>query len=170
VSRTLKIEGLSDAQCDALADEAKAAGRKFYDHCRDKLLANMATAAPQPSYGRAPAMLDAPAPRREAVKAAVQVAETDRIGRLEVMMAQMGETLNLLASNPAQLMQAEPLVDNPEIDVDDVIGQSLAAAEQAGLTVVEREERAQDGGVRHVGSRRPAPFSVNAVPHHLRNL
>jgi len=35
----LKIT-LSQAQCDALAEEAKAKGVRFFDHCRDKLLAD----------------------------------------------------------------------------------------------------------------------------------
>ncbi|MET4341967.1 hypothetical protein [Bradyrhizobium sp. RT9a] len=172
MSRTIEIRGLSDAQCDALAGEAKAAGLKFYDHCRGKLLANTTVAVPQPAYGRGPAMLELPAVRRENAKVAAEVQETDRIGRLEAMMAQMGETLQLLASNPMYLV-AEPELpeaDNPEVDVDDVIGQSLQAAERQGLTAVEREEPAQAGGVRHIGQRRPAPYSVNAVPQHLRGL
>lgn len=183
MSRTLKIEGLSDAQCDALAEEAKAAGRKFYDHCRDKLLANMTVAVPQQrgpvvnetgfrrvSQGTPPQPMFVSGEVSPALVRDERVPEPDRIGRLEALMAQMGETLNLFASNPAHLVQHEPVADNPEIDVDDVIGESLRAAEQQGLTMVEREAPAQAGGVRHIGQRRPAPFSVNSVPQHLRNL
>lgn len=173
MSRTIEIRGLSDAQCDALAEEAKAAGRKFYDHCRLKLLAGM-TVAVRPIFQPGettpdPRLFERPtAPERPQIQ--FDRAEASRLNRLEAMMAQMGETLQLLASNPVQLVQAEPETDNPEIDVDDVIGQSLAVAEREGLTVVEREAPAVSGGVRHVGQRRPAPFSVNSVPQHLRNL
>jgi len=94
----------------------------------------------------------------------------DRIGRLEAMMAQRGGALQVLATTNMSASAAQPEADNPEIDVDDVIGQSLQEAERQGLTVVEREQPAQAGGVRHIGQRRPAPFSVNSVPQHLRNL
>lgn len=171
MSRTIEIRGLTDAQCDALADEAKARGVKFFDHCRDRLLANLTVAAP-PAYGRGPALQAAPLMRQENAKVKVEVAGDDRIGRLEAMMAQMAETVNLLAVNPSVVVGTQPVADGGEVDIDldDVIGQSLAVAEREGLTVVEREQPAASGGVRHVGTRRPAPFSVNSVPQHLRNL
>lgn len=169
MSRTIEIRGLNDAQCEALAEEAKAAGHKFYDHCRNKLLANTTVAMPVAWVsGEVSPTLQRHVP--EAKRVTRLAPEPDRIGRLEEMMARMGETLQLLASNPAQLVQPEPVADEADIDVDDVIGQSLAMAEEQGLTVIEREEPAQNGGVRHIGQRRPAPYSVHTVPTHLRNL
>jgi hypothetical protein len=136
---------LTDEQCDALKAEADAAGVKFFDHCRAKLLANMTMPARPPL-------------QRKPVEA--RPAEDDRIGRLEAMMAQMGEVLDRLAHPVAAARQ-----DAAEINVDDVVGGVLAQLQPDEPLDRGYPDRSGDG-VRHLGTRKPLPLT-GGLPRHL---
>jgi hypothetical protein len=159
MSRDLKIM-LTEDQCDALAEEARAAGLKFFDHCRAKLLAGLAqpvqivsvgavtrTGNEQP-YGRSPAMDALARP-------------DDRLDRLEAMIMQLADAIQ---GQPI----AQPMAADSNIDVDDVISGALSNADQQML--VQPELPQESVGVRHVGTRPPAPYSGRQMPRHLQNL
>lgn len=170
MSREIKIH-LPENQCDALAAEAKAAGRSFFDHCRVKLLANTGTPVIQPT--KLKAFVGQGETLQDHVPDAgtwdndggmgVEPAEGSRIDRLEAMMMQMADAINNLA-NPQHLVEAEPLGD---VDVNDVINQSLEGVE---MMPVEREQMpTQSMGVRPVGQRMVSRLHVG-VPGHVAGL
>lgn len=182
MSRTIEIRGLTDAQCDALKTEADAQGIKFYELCRLKLLAGIASfrqydggkpverLPPVPTYGRAPAMVDLPIVRAENQSVAAEIKEGDRMDRLEAMMARLGETVMQLAGGAGALPREMPEQgEEVEIDLNDVVQNSLTEADRQGYAV-EREAPLVAGGVRHVGARRPMPLTAGTVPRHLQNL
>lgn len=148
MSREVTVR-LTDEQCDALKAEADAAGVKFFDHCRAKLLANMTAPVRAPS-------------QRKGV--AARPAEDDRIGRLEAMMAQMGEALDRLAHPVAAARQ-----DAAEINVDDIVGDVLthlpSDEPRDGGHYRGYPDRSGDG-VRHLGTRKPLPLT-GSLPRHL---
>lgn len=160
MSREIKIH-LPEAQCDALALEAKAAGRSFFDHCRAKLLADIAAEAPAMSFEERHKKLPLPSEIMPPTR------QPDRIDRLEQMMMQMADAINNLA-NPQHIVQDEPI---GEIDVDDIAGQALQIADREGLTAIQREEPvAQEGGVRPVGQRMVSRLATGRVPGHVAGL
>lgn len=195
MSKPIEIR-LSDAQCAALAAEAEAAGLRFFDHCRAKLLAGMsllvdlplidAKGRQQPQRSRTPLPPMQPpfargevSPLLRSETSAVRdrnvvieaAPESDRIDRLEALVMRMAETF----SNVAQQQEREHSFaqEPPEsaVDIDDIVAQSLGEAERQGLTVVERDVApAATGGVRHVGTRPPTPFSPTTQPRHLQGL
>jgi hypothetical protein len=151
---------LTDEQCEALQAEADAAGVKFFDHCRSKLLANMAIPVRTPPQHR-------PAARPPAAE--------DRIGRLEAMMAQLSEAIVKLA-HPAVVVEPVSIVQATE--VDDLVGDALVqiSAEEAGgqpsaFQPLDQPfdrgypDRSGDG-IRHLGPRRPLPLTAG-LPRHL---
>lgn len=146
MSREVTVR-LTDEQCDALKAEADAAGVKFFDHCRAKLLANM-TAPVRALSQRKPV--------------AARPAEDDRIGRLEAMMAQMGEAIAKLA-HPAAVV--EPAAAGG--DVDDIVGEALAHVQAQPDQGFDRGYADRSGdGVRHLGTRKPLPLT-GGLPRHL---
>lgn len=182
MSRTIEIRGLTDAQCDALKAEAEAHGLKFFDHCRAKLLSGIAASA-------SPAVLKAPAADPKMMRAlerqldrplvrGLGAPEEDRIGRLEAMMVQMGETLAALA-HPAVAVEGAPAaqVDQMNDLVADALVQ-IPAEEAAGQSSTFQfgqpfdrgyPDRSGDG-VRHLGARRPLPLAGGTMPRHLAGL
>lgn len=162
MSKEISIK-LSDAQADALAEEANKAGLKYFDHCRAKLLAGLG----QPVHnGRQ--QVDVREPRSKVLKSDAD----QRIDRLEAMMLDLGRAIQDIA-NPARghdhgLPDAvADFADATPVDTDDMVSQALVDAERAGLTAVDRGPPQPAGGVRHVGTRRPSPFSVGSQPRHL---
>lgn len=167
MSRELKIT-LSDEQCDALAAEAKYAGLRFFDHCRAKLLNDMAIPLlpmPNETLHRAyAAQINRPYPLPKLGDAA-RDADESRLDRLETMMTRMAEIVQGLAEGGQSTTHesAEP------VDVDDVISGALDAAEHVAVQERTQPDPQFETGVRHVGTRPPAPFSGRNVPNHLRN-
>lgn len=168
MSKEISIK-LSDAQADALAEEAKAMGLKFFDHCRNKLLAGTTVpASEQRSYGRGPVAKVLPALERENARATAAAQENDRLDRLEAMMLEMGRAIQNLAHPAAVYEQAAPDLDpDVMVDTNDMVSRALDDAERSGLTAVDRGPPQASGSVRHVGTRRPSPFSVGSQPRHL---
>jgi hypothetical protein len=169
MSRKIEIH-LGEAQADALAQEASAKGVKFFDHCRNKLLAGMTlpmdTGRQQPLTAREVAV-DATRGTGKSVAVEQPRNEADRLDRLEDAV---GQILQALRANVVG-HGAEGPVEYDPVDMDDVVNRSLAEADRQSLTIIEREPlRANAGGVRHVGTRQPTPMTVATTPTHLRGL
>ncbi|WP_439392353.1 hypothetical protein ACRQ5Q_22420 [Bradyrhizobium sp. PMVTL-01] len=161
MSRTIEIRGLSDAQCDALKAEADAAGLKFFDHCRNKLLAGLTfpkaeiVSQAMRQTGRRPTTAQA-AP-------AAPSSDEDRFARLETMMMHLADTVQQLANNPAVVVEAAP------VDVEDIVGEALANVAE-GEAFDEGYAATPGDGARHVGTRRPKPLHGGSVPRHVAGL
>jgi hypothetical protein len=156
---------LADDQHAALAAEAKAAGRSFFDHCRAKLMAS--SAQNSVSAGRErwpPTGDDALRTARRIGKSVEAPSEDGRIDRLEAMMLEMHRAIQGIA-NPVTVAEAQPR-GVEAADVDAIVNGALGAAEQ--MVMQEQEAAPTPSGVRHVGTRPPMPFSVGAQPRHLR--
>lgn len=166
MSRSVKID-LSQDQCDALAIEAQASGLSFFNHCRAKLLAGLNQPL-QPQPVRTPITAKA-APAPSALPPTDP--QAGRMDRLEAIMMQLAETVQAAIANPIQYPADAPgYATEAAIDVDDVVGNVLADAERHVLAVEREPAPRNAGGVRHVGTRAPAPFSAGQGPRHLQNL
>lgn len=124
---------LSDVQHRQLVEEARAAGQKFFDYCRAKLVASpvsiAATAAP------------ADEPKRTIVKpVTMQVfdftpadPQAQRLDRLEGLMERV---LEHLSAAPAPMEQDEnhPRAMAGQVDFESIMAQRLADADAQGLT------------------------------------
>lgn len=169
MSKTIEIM-LSDAQWDTISKEADAAGVKFFAHCRNKLMATVTTPPPLEVYGRSPAMQALPKLKRENERVKAEVLQPDRIDRLEALVLGLAETVNNALAQP-QAYEPEPYQPEADVDIDDIVNASLGEAERQGLTALDREPAVHGaGGVRHVGSRPPSPFSPATQPRHLNGL
>jgi hypothetical protein len=170
MSRKIEIH-LSEAQADALAQEASAKGVKFFDHCRNKQLAGTTTlpmdaGRQQPLTARELAV-DATRWTGKSVAVEQPRNEADRLDRLEDAV---GQILQALRANVVGHGGEGP-AEYDQVDMDDVVNRSLAEADRQSLTIIEREPlRANAGGVRHVGTRQPTPMTVATTPSHLRGL
>jgi hypothetical protein len=145
-------------------------GVKFFDHCRNKLLAGMTTLPVDTGRQQhpTPRAVAVEAPRRT-VKVAVEQPrnEADRLDRLEDAV---GQILQALQGNVVGHGAEGPVAYDP-VDMADVVNRSLAEADRQSLTIIEREPlRANAGGVRHLGTRQPTPMTVATTPSHLRGL
>src|SRR5215468_3835785 len=117
MSRKIEIH-LTEAQADALAQEASAKGVKFFDHCRNKLLAGMTTlpvdtGRQQPLTAREVA-IDATR-RGKSVAVEQPRNEADRLDRLEDAV---GQILQALRANVVG-HGAEGPVEYAPVDMDD---------------------------------------------------
>jgi hypothetical protein len=162
--KTIEIK-LSEAQHAALAAAAKAAGKKFYDHCRDQLLARVTTAPEREMATKSRGEFDHLNARGEEVYVGIADVKPDRMDRLEEMVARLATAVDALAGVPREEPQEEI-----DIDIDDVVGRSLSEAESQGLTAIPEQVEAPSGnGVRHVGTRPRMPYTGPA-PAHLRGI
>jgi hypothetical protein len=156
----LKIT-LSQAQCDALAEEAKAKGVRFFDHCRDKLLADTterpreSTAAVEHAYAKA-----------VADGARNTDPMVDRMDRLERMIQNIGDVVQSFA-----FVQDEPAHEaaGTQTDMEAMIQSRMAEAENKGLTApraAQHQEEPDDSDYRTIGVRRfnrPAPPNFSSL-------
>lgn len=165
MSKVIEIR-LSDAQHAALTAAIEASGEKFFDYCRNRLMAGT----------HLPTIQAAPPARVEEQRAYFRQldrhlspslgggAKPDRLDRLEALVMRLAEAVEGRAATETE----EPIADG-DVDIDDVVDQSLNEAEQAGLTRMAEQTAAPSHGVRHVGTRPRMPYTGPA-PAHLRGI
>lgn len=167
MSRSITIN-LPETQCDALAEEAKAAGRTFFDHCRQKLLHGTTTTEVHPTGHKVTRVnVDPKTIVDRHVLAEAPVKEPDRIGRLETMMMEMGRAIQNLANPVFAVPEGAAQEPLPDDALGDVVAESLRAADTAGMTQIDREPAPNNGMVRPLGTRMRSRLAVGGVPSHL---
>lgn len=178
MGRTVEIK-LNDAQYAALSAQVEASGQRFYDYCRNKLMADLSP------YGRSPVMEALPrikanndwAARFNADNDATleKLCDGDRIARVEKTLAKL---VDHILAQPGVVRTIDAGAEGHHvpmtlIDVDSMVESTLADAEQQGLTEPRYSEADHEfavTGVRSVGPRRAPPYSPGTQPSHLRSM
>lgn len=171
MSRPIEIR-LADEQCDALKAEADAAGVRFFDHCRAKLLAGLTTKPRHVEVKEVPPGPVEHASVRRKVSEPEAIAD-DRLARLERAVLNLADmVMPLVLRTPEERQSRQDVTAHDlAIDPDDIVGQALAQAEQQPDGFDRGYAEVPGDGIRHVGARRPQPLTVAAgAPAHLAGL